>query len=230
VFLSLLHPDLRNQAFRRDCADVHDLHRTIMRAFPPVEEDVPARQAHGVLWRRDEDRQKVLLYVQSHIQPDWTVLPPGYLLLPARTRPIRPLLDRLIPGRKLAFRLVANPARCAVVGPDHQFLGGRRVIHRDPDRQLEWLTLKGKQHGFSLPPSDSGVPDVLSCPHPRLTGKTKKGSRRITVDPVRYDGHLIITDADSFTDALRHGIGRAKAYGCGLLSLAVPRTHRSYED
>jgi CRISPR system Cascade subunit CasE len=46
----------------------------------------------------------------------------------------------------------------------------------------------------------------------------------IVVEPVRYDGHLIITDPDAFTTAILNGIGRAKAYGCGLLSLAPMRT------
>jgi CRISPR system Cascade subunit CasE len=232
VFLSRLHPDLRNQVFRRDYADVHDLHRTLMSAFPRVEGNVPARQALGLLWRMDEDRQGFVLYVQSAIKPDWTCLPPGYLLAPARIRPLQPLLDQLVPGRKLAFRLVANPTRSAIVGPDHQPMNGRRIIHRDPDEQLEWLNRKGEQHGFTLPTTISGAPDVLPSPRPRLTGRTNrpaKGSSRITIDPIRFDGHLIITESNAFTEALQHGIGRAKAYGCGLLSLAPPH-HPQLEE
>nr|WP_246421854.1 type I-E CRISPR-associated protein Cas6/Cse3/CasE [Nocardiopsis mwathae] len=41
--------------------------------------------------------------------------------------------------------------------------------------------------------------------------------------PVSYDGRLIVTDPAAFTAALKEGIGRAKAYGCGLLSLAPDR-------
>ncbi|TVT61952.1 type I-E CRISPR-associated protein Cas6/Cse3/CasE, partial [Amycolatopsis rhizosphaerae] len=52
----------------------------------------------------------------------------------------------------------------------------------------------------------------------------KTDKKPITVRAVRYDGHLIITDRDAFTAALQTGIGPAKAYGCGLLTLAPPRT------
>ncbi|ANN17253.1 type I-E CRISPR-associated protein Cas6/Cse3/CasE [Amycolatopsis orientalis] len=52
----------------------------------------------------------------------------------------------------------------------------------------------------------------------------KAETGKITVEPVRYDGHLVITDPAAFSDALVTGIGRAKAYGCGLLSLAPART------
>jgi CRISPR system Cascade subunit CasE len=37
---------------------------------------------------------------------------------------------------------------------------------------------------------------------------------------VRYDGTGLITDPEALTQALVAGIGRAKSYGAGLLSLA----------
>lgn len=37
----------------------------------------------------------------------------------------------------------------------------------------------------------------------------------------RYDGTATITDPDALTHALLTGIGRAKPYGAGLLSLAL---------
>jgi CRISPR system Cascade subunit CasE len=37
----------------------------------------------------------------------------------------------------------------------------------------------------------------------------------------QYDGHALITDPNTTKHALLNGIGRSKAYGCGLLSLAT---------
>ncbi|RSN68457.1 type I-E CRISPR-associated protein Cas6/Cse3/CasE, partial [Streptomyces sp. WAC 05379] len=37
---------------------------------------------------------------------------------------------------------------------------------------------------------------------------------------LQFDGTAHITDPDALTDALLTGIGRAKSYGAGLLSLA----------
>lgn len=35
----------------------------------------------------------------------------------------------------------------------------------------------------------------------------------------RLSGTAIVADADALTHAMRHGVGRAKSYGCGLLSV-----------
>lgn len=226
MFLSRLYPDTRNAAFRRDYADIHDLHRTVMAGFPQSDSDIPARQAHGVLWRLDEDRTGFVLYVQGHVQPDWSRLPAGYLCRAPATRSLQPVLDQLQPGRKLAFRLVANPTRDAVVGPDGTHVGRRRTAHRDPDQQLDWLVRKGARHGFVVPAGKCGSADAVPSPRPRTIGRAKRGAAPITIDPVRYDGHLIVTDTAAFVDALRTGVGRAKAYGCGLLSLAPPHIAR----
>ncbi|GAA0514017.1 hypothetical protein GCM10011581_36950 [Saccharopolyspora subtropica] len=95
----------------------------------------------------------------------------------------------------------------------------------DPDEQLAWLIRQGERCGFTLPDAGAHGPDVALSAPPPLTGyKTVSGSRRrkITISPVRYDGHLTVTDPTALAHALQHGIGRAKAYGCGLFSLAPP--------
>ncbi|MFE6446372.1 type I-E CRISPR-associated protein Cas6/Cse3/CasE [Nocardiopsis dassonvillei] len=53
VYLSKLTPNTGSRAFRRDFADVHEMHRTLLSALPDEAEGAPARQAHGVLWRMD---------------------------------------------------------------------------------------------------------------------------------------------------------------------------------
>ena len=56
----------------------------------------------------------------------------------------------------------------------------------------------------------------------KRTGWRKhRGSRQpVTFEAALFDGRLIITDKDSFLNALRQGIGSGKAYGFGLLSIA----------
>ncbi|MFE8992784.1 type I-E CRISPR-associated protein Cas6/Cse3/CasE [Streptomyces collinus] len=41
---------------------------------------------------------------------------------------------------------------------------------------------------------------------------------------LRYDGTATVTDPDTLTAAMVHGIGRGKPYGAGLLSLAPATT------
>jgi CRISPR system Cascade subunit CasE len=215
VFLTKLDINTTSREFRRDHANIHDMHRTVMSAFPNITEATPARQAHAVLWRLDSTNDGFVQYVQSRTEPDWNVLPEGHLTAPAEVRPLRPVLDAVEPGRRMAFRIVANPTWC-------EAKSRKRMVHREPERQVEWLMRKGEQHGFVIP-TDGAEPDVAPSPIPTLVGR-KNAATKITVEAVRFDGHLVVTDPTAFTEAVVAGIGRAKAYGCGLISLAPAST------
>ncbi len=79
MYLSRLLLDPRSRAVRRDLADCQELHRTVMAAFPPTS-DGSARERLGVLHRLEVDRRqnRLILYVQSGEEPDWSLLPPGF--------------------------------------------------------------------------------------------------------------------------------------------------------
>ncbi|MFD1146004.1 type I-E CRISPR-associated protein Cas6/Cse3/CasE [Saccharothrix hoggarensis] len=222
MYLTKLSVNVRSREFRRDFANIHDLHRTVMSGYPDTDGDTPARQAHGVLWRLDPSPTGYTVYVQSHTEPNWVKLPTDYLAARAEIRPLQPVLDAITPGRKLAFRMLANPTQDS--RPPQLRGRSRRVAHRTPEDQTTWLIRKGEQHGFVIPTARDGQPDINPSPIPRMTGH-KGDSGTITIDAVRYDGHLVITEPEAFTDAIVAGIGRAKAYGCGLLTLAPPRSH-----
>lgn len=223
MFLTKLTINPRSPIFLRDIADVHDMHRTVMSGYPDSAPTTTYRQTHGVLWRIDTlSGRQVILYIQSHTAPEWAHLPEGLLLRPAEVRTLQPVLDAIKPGKKFSFRLMANPTRC--IRPDDGTDRRKRVPLRQPAQHIEWLIAKGEQHGFVIPASRQGTPDVSARKSPKLIGKRRE-KRSITIEPVRYDGHLIVTDLDHFTKALLAGIGRAKAYGCGLLSLAPARTN-----
>ncbi|PRX43580.1 CRISPR-associated Cse3 family protein [Prauserella shujinwangii] len=229
MYLSRLVPDPSSHDFLRDLGDLQHMHRTVMSGFPEVTGDTPARSHHAVLWRLDRARTSQTLYVQSGTRPDWGHLG-DYLARPAEVRELSPVLDALRPGRLLAFRLLANPTKRQ--HPEHQrdpgWRGGRRDNRypiRKPEDQLAWLIKQGQRHGFIVPAGADTRPDVAVSPAARRTGRqTGRRANTITVDPVRYDGHLVVTDPDALREALGTGIGPAKAYGCGLLTVAPPRS------
>ncbi|MER7003889.1 type I-E CRISPR-associated protein Cas6/Cse3/CasE [Dactylosporangium sp. NPDC000555] len=230
MYLSKLLINVYSREFRRDYADIRQMHRTVMSGYPNLPNDTPARQSQAVLWRLDSMHRGFVQYVQSLGKPDWGRLPGDYLAEPAQVRSLQPVLDAIAPGRRFAFRLVGNPVRTiayptgrAPVEPGKR-THGIKVALRDPQEQLEWLIRKGEQHGFVIPTAASGRPDAAPSPRMTLTGQKRDGDQGpITIEPVRFEGHLIVTDAATFTDALHTGIGRAKAYGCGLISLASPQ-------
>lgn len=226
MYLSRLTPDTTSHAFRRDVGDLQHMHRTVMSGFPDTTGETPARAHHAVLWRLDSARSGYTLYVQSRTRPDWEHLV-DYLGSPAEIRDLTPVLDALQPGHKLAFRLAANPTKRLRLeeqrDPDRETRRDNRypVVH--PEAQISWLVNQGQRHGFTIPAGTDAQPDVALTSSPRQTGKQE--ARTVTFDPVRYDGHLVVTDREALARAFTAGIGPAKAYGCGLLTLAPPRSN-----
>ncbi|ANZ43041.1 type I-E CRISPR-associated protein Cas6/Cse3/CasE [Lentzea guizhouensis] len=220
MFLSKLMINVRSREFRRDYANVHEMHRSIMSAYPDTLDETPARLGHKILWRLDAAQIGYAQYVQSQTAPDWSNLPVGRLAAPAEVRPLGPVLNAIAAGRMFAFRLVANPTWSTHGGKERDVR--KRHAHKTSESQIEWLVRRGERHGFVIPTTRSGEPDVAPSPVSTLIGQ-KKDTGRITVAPVRFDGHLVITDAAAFTDAVINGVGPAKAYGCGLISIAPPR-------
>lgn len=230
MYLSKLAVDPTSREFRRDYADVRDMHRTVMSGFGEIADGTPARHAHAVLWRLDNAQRGFIQYVQSGTPPDWGRLPTGYLAGPPLVRSLQPVLDAITPGRRFAFRIVGNPTRTiaradAPPRPDGKRPQGRNVPLRKSEDQIRWLVRQAERCGFAIPTGANGQPDVTPSPCPTSIGRRRTGdSGPITIEPVRFEGHLIVTDSSAFSAAIRDGIGRSKAYGCGMISLAPART------
>jgi CRISPR system Cascade subunit CasE len=229
VYLSRLLLNPRHHAVQRDVADLQAMHRTLMAAFPQVQDAVPARAGLGVLYRLETDpNASPSILVQSGPAPQWKILPSGYLSRcigagqenPA-CKKLDPILAALKPGMSLRFRLRANPTKkvATKTGEDGRKRNGTRADLRDEEAQRAWLHRKGQQHGFA-------ILGVRLADEPLQTGghRGQGEARRLTVSPVLYDGILRVTDLTLFQAALESGIGPAKAYGCGLLSIA-PLAH-----
>ena len=58
--------------------------------------------------------------------------------------------------------------------------------------------------------------------------RTIKKTCRLTHVAVRFDGLLEVTDPVKFLETLRAGIGSAKGFGFGLLSLARPEASHAH--
>jgi CRISPR system Cascade subunit CasE len=59
----------------------------------------------------------------------------------------------------------------------------------------------------------------LSFDKSRSPDAIRRG-KPVTLVTVTFDGRLEITDPEALRRTLTQGIGRARAYGCGLLTLA----------
>lgn len=225
MFLSQMWLSPTTRTTLRDLSDCQRLHKRVMSAFETVEHS--GRRQLGVLHRAEVDPRsgRVRLLVQSQSRPDWSVLPEEYLegQEPVQTKPVDSIYDSLQDGSLLRFRLRANTTR-RVGNSEHSKARGRRVPLRGEEARLEWIHRKGEQHGFCVVGTGlrPDVPDVQVVEEPEVRGwKVRDGvKRRLTFASTLYEGRLRIIDAARFRKALEVGVGPAKAYGFGLLSVA----------
>ncbi|MBI2873708.1 MAG: type I-E CRISPR-associated protein Cas6/Cse3/CasE [Firmicutes bacterium] len=242
MYLSRLILNQASRSVRRDLADCHDMHRTVMRAFPEKADlQRGVRSHHGVLYRLDLNTRKgsVVLYVQSQVKPDWSKLEAGYLSetggnsVNLACKLLTDKYEQITSGQVLRFRLRANPTKKieTKTGPDGRRRNGRRVDLRREEDQIAWLHRKSMAGGFTLL-TVRAVPalaEVQVVPEPNVMSLSNSGQatgqrrqQQLTFGAVSFEGHLCVTDLKLFKKILAEGVGPGKAYGFGLLSVAPP--------
>ncbi|MGQ9851031.1 MAG: type I-E CRISPR-associated protein Cas6/Cse3/CasE [Aggregatilineaceae bacterium] len=204
MYLTRLVLNPRSRRAQSESANLYELHRTIMAAFPAT---LPADER--VLFRLETDRQSgaFVVLVQSQYKPDWGWLatsPPDYLLPLSEPNPwVKPFDPVFSVGQQLVFRLRANPTLKRE---------GKRLGLLREEQQIAWLQRKAQTGGF----------DVLSVRTQKLgfvRGWTR-GRQPLSLFAVQYDGVLRVIDPSAFAHSLIVGLGSAKGLGFGLLSVA----------
>ena len=127
-----------------------------------------------------------------------------------------PLLERLQAGQTWKFRLRANPVHSSPSEKEGDGKRGKLYAHVTQEQQKMWLMKRATSYGFSL---ESDQFDVVHTQWVKFR-KSGDSNREVTLRTATFEGVLTITDADIFRQSLVNGIGRAKAYGCGLLTIA----------
>ena len=123
------------------------------------------------------------------------------------------LLNRLETGQKWRFRLCANPVRSVIENDGKR---GKIYAHITMKHQKNWLLQRSEKHGFQLEYDQFTV-----TRNERIKfRKNADDSKKISLSMVDFEGILRITDVSCFKQTLVNGVGRAKAYGCGLLTVA----------
>lgn len=84
------------------------------------------------------------------------------------------------------------------------------------DALEKWMVKQGERHGFSLTKDDNNQYKLQNSSYRWHSIKSGKGIKS-GFSSVDFLGDLEITDVERFTKALFGGIGRAKAFGCGLV-------------
>ena len=163
-----------------------------------------------------------------------------------------PFLATLDAGQVWAFRLTANPSYSAPRGPEvrgkrygHVTVEQQRrwLIERTPRYGFELVPVSGAAAddaaSGNVAVADSAAAtgadadavaasaSVVVVRRERPVFRRRNPDRdrrdRVTINRTVYEGVARVTDPDALRRALVAGIGRSKAYGCGLMTLARVR-------
>ena len=213
-------------------APIYDVHRDLSRALGK-------RDVAGCLYRTDVDRtgaipRRVAL-VQSREPGDWAAL--GGRLVESRTTE---RTWRFAGEQRYRFFLRANATHAvkatdrvlgALRGDAFRAVRGKRVEVRGYDALIGWLRRQGTTHGFALHETpfahrpDDDTASLIPVPAVRISTERDvdwradgRSGHHVGTD---FEGVLTVRDPSTFAAAVRDGIGPAKAFGFGLLSLAA---------
>lgn len=233
MYLTRFRVNTARSGARRLLSSPQRLHAAVMMSFaanPPRDQAGPR-----VLWRLDHTaKAEVLLYIVSPVRPDLThfVEQAGWPTTPTagwQTYDYTEFLAKLAEGDIWAFRLTANPVHSI---RRHAGEPTKRTAHVTARHQARWLLARQLKSGFSivekpaerrlLPEGDEYellVHDQRGMQFRKQDEETGKGNQ-VSLTRATYDGRLRVTDPDALRRTLTSGLGKAKAYGCGLMTLA----------
>jgi len=234
MYLTRAFLDPTSHAVRADLQSPESLHKTVQLAFP--DPGSSPRSTHTVLHRLEHDRwARLILLIQSRTRPLVDRWPADYALNiggdldrafsnggenvgenPA-IRDVEAERAALSVGRRLLFRLRANTTRKVdtKTTTDGVRRGGRRVPVRGDTARMQWLARHAETSGFSFDAGSLRISEIAAA------GGT--GGKQVTVAGALFEGVLLVRDVVRFRQTLESGIGPAKAYGFGLLSIAPAR-------
>lgn len=220
-----LNPTRRDS--RRLVGSPRAMHAAVMGSHPSQEGSAPGR----VLWRLDQYASHDLqLYVLSPTAPDFTGLleQAGWpTQISWDTTAYEPFLATLAANQQWAYRLTANPVRVLPKDPTSGVRRGKVSPHLTVRQQQQWLVKQSFSWGFRIATDDTfGVDTEVRERHTTSFGRrdpSEAGRRApVSLTSATFKGVLTVTDPDALRSALTLGMGRAKAYGCGLMTLAPP--------
>lgn len=187
------------------CRNPYEIHRTLWQLFS---QDADAERDYLFRVERQGQQQAEVL-LQSQRKPNCDVRDARLLA----TREYSPTLQ---PGQRLRFLLIANPIKTIKDESGRLNTKGEVKKCRVPlIREEEWRDwLERKLDGLA------SLETLVAEKRLPMNFHKAKEKRVGKIQPVSFQGILKIEDVTEFTELLNNGIGPAKGFGCGLLSLA----------
>lgn len=176
------------------------LHRAVMRLFGPIDRagTSGARAGGGILFRVEAEAAPPIVLIRSAAPPVLTTSSQRTgLELPAPAA-----------GTAVSFRVAVNavrrPRRSATTGRAKQTV---KPVPADEIPEFVMAQLQAALTGMT----------VISHSRRVIGAGTGAGRSAVQIDMV--DGFAIVGDTAVLEQILNHGVGRAKNFGCGMLTV-----------
>lgn len=192
MFASLLRLSVQDMA-RLRMKDAYGVHRVVYDLFDPVRAD--AAESSGIL---HADRGMKKGWREILIVSDRSPRQAPYGSIETREIP-----EKLLTFPAYRFEITINPVK-------RDSASGKLVPLRTREAVGEWFAAKAPGWGFEA--ADLEVQSM------NVAQFEKKG-QRVTLGQATLTGLLHVRDAARFARSFMHGIGRGKAFGCGLLQI-----------
>ncbi|HUW60885.1 MAG TPA: type I-E CRISPR-associated protein Cas6/Cse3/CasE [Candidatus Bathyarchaeia archaeon] len=230
------NPD-RERPGRRWLRDIYHVHQRLSMAFPSRSHGSPS----GFLFRIDnqieENSPRAIVLVQSQLAPDWDSAFYNAGMLLAAPPEVREYAPSFAPGDHLRFRIRMNLSKKTKTARDgtdlctpHEGVDtfgrpksqSKRVAvtwdgdqGETPDRAIrQWFAAKAQHAGFALQ-------NEFNVVHLGWVAGHKPGTaeNRLRFRSALLEGDLTVADGPAFMLSVESGLGSAKGFGFGLLSV-----------
>ena len=177
-----------------------------------IEQSVGEQRMRNI-WRLDKFKGKYCLIVVTPVKPDLRLLQEQFGLEGYEPLSVcyDSFIDRIHENQQWRFRVKINPVVCR---------NGKRCEVNTRDI-IDWFILRANDNGFKVDKNSADIIEITKYDFNKTSETRYKHGSYVQFKAVTIDGILTIADADKMKNALINGIGKEKAYGCGLITLAA---------
>ena len=207
MYLSRAEIDMTNRIAMRTLNHLGAYHNWVEQAFPDELRDGTRTRK---LWRIDQIEGKRYLLVVSETKPNCEQMEAYAVKGSFACKDYEPFLNSIKQGDAFLFRISLNPVHS--VFEDHESRGKIYPLYSEEEQRKFFLD-RSVKHGFHVDE------DQFIIKEKGEEILRKKGKNRVNLVKAVYEGRLVVEDADLFVELLRHGMGREKAYGFGMMTV-----------
>lgn len=203
MIASVLHLDRRSVRALR-ITDAYSLHRVVYSLYEDVRdaEQKQASAASGILYadQGGDARGRKILMLANREPMEAVNGQHGEVYS-------KPIPAGFLDYEQYRFKVIINPTR-------RDNVSRKLIAVRGREEVAQWFVERAKNSwGFEVAPRQLQIDKI------EVLQFKDKQKRDITIGQAHVQGLLRITDKEQFLRSFAQGIGRARAYGCGLLQI-----------